>query len=167
MTRVASLLLLVTMLPGCGSGAPPAHAPDGPSEDASNACEVKPALAATAKATPKALGCTDSAELVVATEGCNKGDAAQCYLVGVCFAVEVSMIGDKDPARRAKAIEQGKKAFRIACDGGIADGCDHRAGMTENQQTDPAARKEACADITRGCQLGKQVDCTECLGCPR
>lgn len=165
MTRVASLLLLL-MLSGCGPSTPPAHASEKPSDDAPNKCEPKPALAATAKPTPKALGCSNSAELVTATEGCNKGDATQCYLVGVCFAVEVSMIGDKDPARRAKAIQQGKKAFRIACDGGIADGCDHRAGMTENQQTDPAARKEACEDITRGCQLGKQVDCTECLGCP-
>lgn len=164
MKRTAPRLLLL-LLPACGGGTPAPAAVEAPPE-AANRCEVKPALAATAKPTPRASSCTSRPELAAATDACNGGDAAQCYVVGVCFIVQVSMIGDKDPVQRARAVEQGKKALRVACDGGIAEGCDNRAGMIEDQATNQAARREACADIIRGCHLGKQVDCAECLGCP-
>jgi len=122
-------------------------------------------MAAKAKPAPRVLVCSDRIKLTAATDACDKGDAAECYVVGACLAVQISMLEGKDPVQRARAVEQGKKAMRLACDGGIAEGCDNRAGMIENQATDPAARKEACEDIIRGCQLGKQVDCAECLAC--
>lgn len=166
MRRSTVVLLVLLSISSCGGGTPAPAVAESSSEPSSHRCEVNPEIAATAKTTPKALGCSNRAELVAAAEGCHQGDAAFCYQLGVCFAVEVSMVGDKDPTKRSKAIAEGKKAFRVACDGGIADACDHRAGMIEDQQSNPAARKEACEDIRRGCHLGKKVDCAECFACP-
>ena len=159
--KLPSLALLLALISCSGSALPPASA-DNHADEAPTRCAVQPALAAKATPTPKALGCTNRAALAAATEGCNQGDPVQCYLVGVCFAAEISMIGDKDPSRRAGAVAQGKKAFRVACDGGIADGCSVRADLFEDQQTNPASRKEACEDVVRGCNLGRLVNCTEC-----
>jgi len=157
--------LIVLLLSGCGAGTREPTVAEAASAEPANPCEPKPAMVSKAIATPKVRSCDDRASLVAATEACNGGNATECYQVGVCFAVQVSMLGDKDPVRREAAVTQGKKAFRVACDGGIAEACDNRAGMIENQATNPAARKEACQDVIRACHLGKKVDCAECLGC--
>lgn len=158
-------LLIVVLLSGCGAGTREPTAAVAPSAEPANPCEPQPAMVSKAIATPKLRSCDDRAALGAATEACNGGDASECYQVGVCFAVVVSALDDKDPVRRAAAVTQGKKAFRVACDGGIAEACDNRAGMIENQATSPAARKEACQDVIRACHLGKKVDCAECFGC--
>lgn len=166
MARVkCHLLVLVMSVGACGGGTPEPAAVEPSTEEAVTKCEPKPALAATAKATPKVLVCDDKGELTAATDACNGGDAAQCYVVGSCFAMQILMIGDKDPAQRAKAVVLVKNALRIACDGGIADGCYNRAGMIENQETNRQAREEACEDIIRACQLGKQAGCVGCFAC--
>lgn len=158
-------LFVVLVLSGCGAGTrEPAVAEGGGAEPASR-CEPQPAMVSKAIETPKVRSCEDRASLEAATAACNGGDARECYQIGVCFTVQVAMLADKDPARREAAVRQGKKAFRVACDGGIADACDNRAGLFDDQATNPAARKEACADVLRACQLGRKVDCAECLGC--
>jgi len=159
------LFVLVMSVVACGGGTPEPAAVEPSTEGAVSKCEPKPALAATAKATPKVLVCDDKEKLPAATDACNGGDPAQCYVVGSCFAMQILMIGDKDPVQRAKAIEMGKKAMRVACDGGIADGCYSRAGMIENQTTNRRAREEACEDVIRACHLGKQAGCMSCLAC--
>lgn len=165
MRRAFLLPLVLVLVPACSGGTPAPVAAEAPSES-ENRCEVKPAIAATAKEAPRVLGCSDRGKLTAITDACNGGDAAQCYVVGACLAMEILMLEGKDPVRRARAIEQAKKAMRVACDGGIAEGCDNRAGLIENQATSPAARKEACEDVIRGCHLGKQANCLECLACP-
>ena len=157
-------LVLAASVVACGGGTPDPAPVETPEEEA-RTCEPKQALVATAKATPRVLGCEDKEKLTAVVDACNGGDPAQCYVVGSCLAMRVLMIGDKDPAERAKAVDMGMKAMRIACDGGIAEGCSNRAGMIENQETDTQARKEACADVIRACQLGKEAACTHCLAC--
>lgn len=158
-------LAFVVLVSACGAGAREPVAAEASSAEPANPCEPQPAMVSKAVATPKVRSCEDRPALAATTEACNTGDAAACYQIGVCFVVVISSLGDKDPARRAEAVRQGKKAFRVACDGGIAEACDNRAGLFEDQQTNPAARKEACRDVLRACQLGKKVDCAECLGC--
>ena len=144
-----------------GAAVPP---PVEPEPEKPGNCSPKPELQATAIKKPDGVICTDREALVEMVASCNKKDALSCYKVGVCHTTN-ALVFARDPAKRAKTIAQAQKALRIACDGGVAEGCMVRAGLFEEQRNVPAQKKAACADAIRACHLGHKIGCADCVMC--
>lgn len=127
-------------------------------------CSPKEELAAQAIAKPDAVLCSDREVLIKMVASCNQNDALSCYKVGVCHTTN-ALVYASDKVKRAKTIAMAKKALRIACDGGVSAGCMVRAGLFEEQKSNAAQRKAACADAIRACHLGHKIGCADCVMC--
>lgn len=155
-------ILLVGALGACASA--PTAEPVQPEAETPGNCTPKPEQASKAIAKPQAIGCSDRAQLVELTKACNKSDPTACYQIGVCHTTNALLLSS-DRSKKAKTLAMAKKALRIACDGGLAEGCMVRAGLFEDQKTNAAARKAACADAVRACHLGHKIGCADCVMC--
>jgi len=148
-------------LAACGTA--PAPEPEAPEPEAPGNCTPKPELQAKAIAKPDGVLCSDREVLVKTAAACNdKKDALSCYKIGVCHTSN-ALLGDT--SKREKSREMAKKALRIACDGGVPEGCMVRAGLFEDQKKNPLQRKAACADAVRACHLGHRIGCADCVMC--
>lgn len=165
-------VLALTLLAACGGAQPAPYV----EPDVEGVCKVDPAVAPGRVSKPASqLNCFDEAAFGAVQTACNDArEPAACFEAAQCLNAAAAMMEPTDPAREA-TVDSGIAGFRVACEGGIAEGCAIYASMAEEEvlaNREHPRRDELLATMCEGyqkaCHLGEEFDgCARCMtaGC--
>lgn len=128
-------------------------------------CKPKPELTNQAVAAT-AINCADNAARAAASMACDKGDAAGCYRIGMCFKNQLRAGAPQlAPSEREGTIITAMTALGAACDRHVAIACMEHAELFEKKETESWQAEKSCADVTNACHLGNEQGCSACVAC--